>query len=186
MPHAVESDREGIPRGSAGRDLAVQRLPVVNRPKDHRTPAGITHSARAEADFQSAGQYRILVRKSLLRLSDYVERESYRGYDPYDALLAPAASHPFLRRPFLRIAFTQILRRLPFNLRPILGIPKGLNPKGLALFLSGMAACQAAGYSGDESERIQRLVRLLEDNRTRGFHGSCWGYHFPWQNRNQL
>lgn len=173
-------------------DRTVQRLPVKARRLAHRSlignipPAGKTQSGRGETDFQSATPYRILVRQSLSRLSDYVERESYRGYDPYDALLAPAAAKPFFRRPFLRIAFTQILRRLPFNLRPVLGIPKGLNPKGLALFLSGTAARQAAGFPGDESGRIQRLVCLLEDNQSRGFHGSCWGYHFPWQNRNQL
>jgi hypothetical protein len=178
--------------GLAKRDRIVPRLPVDGRSREPRVRSGKYFRTdqslplASDTDIQSARQSLILVRKSLSRLSDYVERESYRGYDPYDALLSPAASHPLFRTPYPRIAFTQILRRLPFNLRPVLGIPMCLNPKGLALFLSGTAARQAAGFPVDQSERIRRLVRLLEDNRSRGFHGICWGYPFPWQNRNQL
>ncbi len=127
-----------------------------------------------------------LILKSLSLLSAYVERESYRGFDPYDALLSPVASHPFFNKPLTRIIFTQIMRRLPFNLRPVLGIPGGLNPKGLALFLSGYAIRPAAFFPDHREERIRLLVRLLEENRSPGYHHPCWGYHFPWQNRNQL
>ncbi|MBN2201791.1 terpene cyclase/mutase family protein [bacterium] len=134
----------------------------------------------------NAGRSRALILKSLSILTEYVERESYRGFDPYDALLSPAASHPVFNRPLMRIVFTQILRRLPFNPRPMLGIPPGLNPKGLSLFLSGYAARPAAAFPDGREARIRLLVRLLHENRSPGYEHPCWGYHFPWQNRNQL
>jgi hypothetical protein len=127
-----------------------------------------------------------IARKSLKKLAAYVEREAYSGYDPYDALLSPLARHPLFRLPAARIAFTQILRRLPVNVRPALRIPKEVNPKGLALFLSGYAMQAAAENSSAYTDRIQFLLRLLESRRSSGFRNSCWGYNFPWQNRNQL
>ena len=42
-------------------------------------------------------------------------RDDWKGYDPYDALLSPVST--ILNRP-LRIVWTQIFKRLPFNLRP--------------------------------------------------------------------
>jgi hypothetical protein len=143
-------------------------------------------SSRQDPDFPSARETLALVRRSLARLTKRVEREKYAGYDPYDALLSPLAARAWFRRPAARIAFTQILRRLPVNVRPALRIPKGRNPKGLALFLSGYAARAAAGDPAASAERIRSLVRMLDETRTPGRPHACWGYNFPWQNRHQL
>src|SRR5882672_2820762 len=75
------------------------------------------------------------------------ERRHWRGYDPYDALLSPLARWPLLGNSRLfRLALTQAVKRLPINLRPLLGIKGGINPKALALFLS------AAARAGEGSE----------------------------------
>ncbi len=132
---------------------------------------------------------------------------SFSGSDPYDGLnsrlLAPLAKHARATR----LALIQIVRRCPLNLRGILRIPPGSNPKGSALFLSGLSdyckldqegryavwledllLSQASGPEGDPiispKRTIQNgLARKLLDN---GFEGNTpmgWGYHFPWQGR---
>jgi hypothetical protein len=143
-------------------------------------------AARRDPDFPSGQESVALVRRSLARLTERVESEGYAGYDPYDALLSPIAARSLFRSPAARIAFTQILRRLPVNLRPALRIPKGRNPKGLALFLSGYAARAAAGDPAATADRMRSLVRMLGETRTPGRRHPCWGYNFPWQNRHQL
>lgn len=158
---------------------------IRNRP-EYEPSADFRTSRPRRTGPLGAGRSSTLILKSLSLLTAYVERESYRGFDPYDALLSPAASHFPFNQSLTRIVFTQIMRRLPFNLRPMLGITGGLNPKGLALFLSGYAIQPAASSSDHRDERIRLLVRLLEKNRSPGFDRPCWGYHFPWQNRNQL
>src|SRR5258705_4105954 len=67
---------------------------------------------------------------SLLR---YCRSETWAGYDPYDGLNSRLAqSFPFNHK-FTRTVLTQLVKRSPFNLRPILGIKKELNPKGVAV-----------------------------------------------------
>jgi hypothetical protein len=82
-----------------------------------------------------------------------------------------------------RIAFTQALKRLPVNLRPLLGVPPTFNPKGLGLFLAG--AIRRLRVTGDEAyeARARWLVAKLLDLRSLGYSGACWGYPFPWQSR---
>ncbi|MDM7926267.1 MAG: hypothetical protein QUS35_09655 [bacterium] len=192
MSPGADSPAGRFARGSKKRVSAEHRVPgfrpersVRNRTED-RPFAGCPVPDPRRTGPLSDGRFSALIRKSLSLLTVYVERESYRGFDPYDALLAPAASRFPFNHPLARIGFTQVMRRLPFNLRPMLGIPGGLNPKGLALFLSGYAIQPAASVPDHREERIRLLVRLLRENRSPGFDHPCWGYHFPWQNRNQL
>lgn len=66
-----------------------------------------------------------------------VERD-FRGTDPYDGLNSRLL-RPFLGRSrILRLSTIQMVKRCPVNLRPVLFVPPGTNPKGLALFLSGL------------------------------------------------
>src|SRR5215470_3101849 len=73
------------------------------------------------------------VERSLSRLLEYCRAEGWIGYDPYDALNSPLAHAPLLNNRFSRTALTQLVKRSPLNLRPLLRIKKGLNPKGVAL-----------------------------------------------------
>ena len=81
-------------------------------------------------------------------LLDYCRGESWAGYDPYDGLNSPVATllRPGGRLP--RTLLTQIVKRSPVNIRPLLGIKKGLNAKGLAL------AARAVALLSDRFGRI--------------------------------
>lgn len=118
-----------------------------------------------------------------LKLLDYCKSNSWAGYDPYDALNSRLfAAVPRLNSRVPRIVFTQLLKRSLVNLRPILGIPKTQNPKGIALGISALIQLSRAGL-GDHGDDIRSLVERLRDLRSPGAPYWCWGYSFPWQTR---
>ena len=113
----------------------------------------------------------------------YLEAADYAGYDPYDASNSPAIRFLAARSKWLRIAATQLLRRSPVNLRPILGVPRGHNPKGIGLFLWGYAKLYAIEKNPQYLEKIDHLLDLLKRLKSNGYSGNCWGYNFDWQSR---
>ncbi len=131
--------------------------------------------------------------------------DDFRGPDPYDGLRSRLL-FPLVRRSRpLRLALIQSVMRCPFDPRRILLIAPGLNPKALALFLSGIADMPSLPGAGRASEWIEdallslssapdgtpalssgRLHReglgaatALSGERTGLPMG--WGYDFPWQ-----
>ncbi len=120
------------------------------------------------------------------RLLAYCEASGWAGYDPYDALNSRLFSAlPLLNARIPRIAVTQVLKRSPINLRPLLLVPKTQNPKALALILSALVKLPKLSLNGhDELSRwvIDRLASLRSLHRERW----CWGYSFPWQTRTVL
>jgi len=73
------------------------------------------------------------VEQSVSNLVRYCHGQSWAGYDPYDGLNSPLARSFLFKSLFARTAMTQLLKRSPFNLRPIFSIKKELNSKGVAL-----------------------------------------------------
>ncbi len=115
---------------------------------------------------------------ALEALHAWVKARDYAGIDPYDALNSPFANALSLGTRFGRIALTQLLRRSPINLRPLLRVKPGVNPKGAALFLEGLVKL-------GKHDETRPLLDALERARAAA-SGSAWGYNFPWQNRFQL
>jgi len=123
-----------------------------------------------------------VVKAHMHRLLTFVESADYAGYDPYDALNSPILSMISSRSKWMRLACTQLVKRSPINLRRILAVAKGHNPKGLGLFLWGYARLYAAEGRLEYRERIEYLLDLLEKLKSEGYSGNCWGYNFGWQN----
>lgn len=124
-----------------------------------------------------------------LKLLEYCWANDWEGYDPYDALNSRVfAAVPLLDRRIPRIVLTQIVVRLPVNLRPLLAIPKTQNPKALALFLMALIGLRKMKLrDGDEIWRlVPSSISCLESMRSDGFVTACWGYSFPWQTRTVL
>ncbi|MHC4519548.1 MAG: prenyltransferase/squalene oxidase repeat-containing protein, partial [Planctomycetota bacterium] len=116
----------------------------------------------------------------------YIESADYAGYDPYDALNSPVLHMVCGSSRWSRIAATQSLRRCPINLRPLLGVRKGHNPKGIGLFLWGYSKLYAVTKDPRYLERIDCLLNLLAGLMSKGHSGHCWGYNFDWQSRTFL
>ena len=118
--------------------------------------------------------------QALSKLLRYCRSQSWVGYDPYDALNSPLAhSFPFKSR-LARTALTQLVKRSPFNLRPLLGIHTELNPKGVAL--AARALMLLAEDDSLEAD-LSFLMTRLESLRSRDYTEACWGYNFDWQSR---
>jgi hypothetical protein len=123
------------------------------------------------------------VSASLDKLRSWIEARDFCGYDPYDALNSPIIRTLSCGRKWPRIAFTQALVKLPVNVRPLLGIRKGLNPKGLGLLLGGYARLYRTERDPACLEIVDRLLDELERTKSPGWSGACWGYNFDWQSR---
>ena len=108
----------------------------------------------------------------------------FAGYDPYDGLNSRLfQATPFRKSRAARIAWTQLHKRLPVNLRPLLGIPRERNAKAIALF----ALAALADFRRDPTKENELEARELLDDLIwmglKGFRGACWGYNFDWQSR---
>jgi hypothetical protein len=98
--------------------------------------------------------------------------------------MARTPPFPLLRRTRVtRLVLIQAIKRLPLNLRPLLGVPKLENPKALALGL--MAATRLADAPGWPEAQVEagHLVSRLLELAVPTTHGLGWGYPFDWQAR---
>src|SRR5205823_1920714 len=65
----------------------------------------------------------------------YCRAQGFAGYDPYDALNSRFfQATPLKNSRAARLAWTQLHKRSPINLRSQLRIPRERNAKGVALF----------------------------------------------------
>ena len=126
------------------------------------------------------------VAETVLSLLNYCRENKWAGFDPYDALNSRVfAKTPFAKSRICRIAFTQIMKRLPINIRPLLLISKEQNPKALALFLASLIRLSRLGLL-DQEDLIGLMIERLDALRSKNFPYWCWGYSFPWQTRKPL
>ena len=112
-----------------------------------------------------------------------MESQGFAGWDPYDALNSPLVRLLSLGTKHGRIAWTQLFRRCPVNLRRLFAVPKRLNAKGIALFLEAFSKLLARQRDSSLTTSIEDLVGKLAELRMSGWSGACWGYPFDWQSR---
>lgn len=115
---------------------------------------------------------------SLKKLVSYCESEDFKGYDPYDTLNSSINFKLFGK--WGPPVATQIQKRNPFNIRPLLGIKKGYNPKGMGLFLKAYALLYQKTGEKKYLEKADWLFNWLIKNYSPGYSGLCWGYNFDW------
>jgi hypothetical protein len=142
--------------------------------------------------------------QAIRKLLRWCRGESWMGYDPYDGLNSPVARWwPMRNRP-ARTALTQLVKRSPLNLRPLLGIRKAANPKGLALAARAVLllaqqenetlpadllddaapSTPMLSQSRDSlANDLRALMHKLDDMRCGEYEEACWGYNFDWQSR---
>jgi len=121
--------------------------------------------------------------ESIERLSGWLEKNEYRGYDTFDGLSSKVLRPLTFENPFLRILLQQGVRRFPFNLRPLLGVAKGHSTKGMGYLARGFIRLHQA--TGDQAwaDKAEFALRWLIENRSKGYSGACWGNHFDYQSR---
>ena len=126
------------------------------------------------------------IQDAVVGLTKYCIENGWAGVDPYDALNSRVFNAtPFSRSKVCRIAVTQIMKRLPLDLRPILGVPKKQNAKAMGLFLMAALKLSKLGLD-EESGLVDSIVERLVSLRSPQTSHWCWGYSFPWQTRTVL
>ncbi len=123
--------------------------------------------------------------KSVLALRSYIHKNNYRGYDRYDGLQSPLFKWRVLGNRKVRFLAQQLIKRSPVNVRPLLAIPRGLNPVTIGLCLQANVYLQQA-LPRLEEETLRENTHLLSELyrlRSTGYAGLCWGYDFDWESR---
>lgn len=124
------------------------------------------------------------IRASFDKLKTYCEEEKFMGYDPYDGLNTPLIQKTFLGKSrVFRLGWIQLFKRNPINLRPLFGVKKGYNPKGLGLFLIGYCNLYKVEKNEGYLKEINILAQQILELKSEGYSGACWGYNFDWQAR---
>jgi hypothetical protein len=116
--------------------------------------------------------------ESFEKLRDYIERENFRGYDPYDTL---NSQFPFSKfgHTFSILAL-QFQKRNPLNIRPLLSINKETNNMGLGLMLKAYCGLQKNFPERNYQSQISLLFKLLSEGASKRSKYTCWGYNFDW------
>ncbi len=126
----------------------------------------------------------------------------FAGHDPYDGLKSRLLAPLMDGSRLVRLAVIQGVKRCPVNLRPVLQIPRGHNPKGAALLLRSAAAWPVLATADEKARLVDIMAGLaslpdgsaLLDDRAprpgaalaladRAPEAAGWGYDFPWQSR---
>lgn len=108
-----------------------------------------------------------------------IKKDDYLGWDPFDGLNAPIVAGVMGGSKYIRLSWIQFLKKAPVNFRSALCIPKGYNPKGLALILSSLLLIDKRKYH----KEIDRLTEIIIQLRSKDEKYYCWGYNFPWEAR---
>lgn len=123
------------------------------------------------------------VNQSLL---DNAAKDDFAGYDPFDGLNSRLFNVLQLNRvPLFRLIWLQFHKRSIVNFRPIVGIPKRRNPKGIGLFILGLLEDYKRTSDASYLHQAKALGDWLLTQKSDASHWqyACWGYHFDWHAR---
>ncbi len=126
----------------------------------------------------------------------------FAGHDPYDGLKSELLAPLMQQSRLVRLAVIQGVKRCPVNLRGVLQIPRGHNPKAAALLLQAAAAWSDLATENDCARLTDILAGLASAPDGSPLPGgrepragaaaslaaappnaAGWGYDFPWQSR---
>ena len=109
-------------------------------------------------------------------------KQEFCGYNKHDGLNSPLLKLLLGWGKWPRIIAIQSIMRFPFNIRPLLGVKKSYNPKGLSLFCRGNLDLFECTKDEKYLQEAESLLEILEEISSPGsWSGKCWGYHYPWQ-----
>jgi len=146
--------------------------------------ANMTASAGREprAEFRGATAKDEIFR-SIRRLSNWLEKNDYRGYDTFDGLSAKYVRALTFETKLLRTVLQQGVRRFPINLRPLLGIPMSHSSKGMGFLAKGFIRLHRATGDKAWADKAETAFQWLLENKSKRYSKACWGNHFDYQSR---
>ena len=122
------------------------------------------------------------INNSINKLKYWVEKNNYRGYEPFDGLssfLRPLTFHNWFAERILQ----QLVLRCPFHIRPLMGIKTKHSTKGMGYFAKGFIKLWKTTQNEIYKKKAKYCLDWLIANQTNGYSGSCWGNHFDYASR---
>ena len=118
---------------------------------------------------------------TLLILESNLRKLRFHGYDPYDALNLTKLSES--NSKYFNMIITQLFVYSPINVRRILGIKKGLNPKAIALIIKSYCLLEKLNLLPKNFclNVSEALANWLIKNKSNFSSNASWGFNFPWQ-----
>jgi rhamnogalacturonyl hydrolase YesR len=120
--------------------------------------------------------------QSVRDVAKWVEDHNYKAYDPGDGDLSFLRNLTF-NTHFLRRALTAVVLRVPFNIRPWIGIKPHTSTKGMGYI--GWGYVKMYKLTGEEEfrRRAEHCFGWLIANRPKDQKHFCWGNHFTFSTR---
>jgi hypothetical protein len=112
-----------------------------------------------------------------------VSAEGYRGYEFDDLLGSPIVRALSFDNLLLQRVFIQVGERVPWNLRPLLGVRKLPSTKANGFFARGYLYAHRATGDALWLEKGKSLLDRLADNPSPGYSGPAWGNAFDFASR---
>lgn len=122
--------------------------------------------------------YKNEIEKVIEALINYIEKEQFKGYDPYDTLNSWLPFHWFGKLG--QALAIQIQKLNPINIRLLMGIKRDYNPKGLGLLLQSYCLLYEKTNKVEYINLCDSLFKQLLALRSPDYNNYCWGYNFVW------
>lgn len=117
----------------------------------------------------------------LQQVLDTARADNYEGYSKHDALNARWLERLAGESRIRRLAAIQLVMRCPVHVRPLIGVRKARNAKGISLFARALMARHRMTRTDVDAREARELLDWLLASSSTGFGGQAWGYSYPWQ-----
>jgi len=114
------------------------------------------------------------------RVLQVARSNRYEGYSKHDGLNSPVLNRLAGDSRIRRLVAIQAVMRSPVDIRPLVGVRKARNAKGLSLFARALLARHRMTGSADDAREAAALLDWLISHPA-NFDGLCWGYPYGWQ-----
>ncbi|MFW9924076.1 MAG: D-glucuronyl C5-epimerase family protein, partial [Candidatus Thorarchaeota archaeon] len=126
-----------------------------------------------------------LLTKSIDLLDQWITKNGWKGYDPYDlqcafALHKYSEKHPRIKRLHAYL-FSRFNRYIPIFSRKFFRVKKQINAKGMGLFTSAYCKLFQITKNDNYLNKAIETAEWLLENPNKNYENLCWGYPFDWQ-----
>jgi hypothetical protein len=118
-------------------------------------------------------------------LFSWCRTSDFAGHDPFDALNSSLfQATPLVQSRNARFIWTQLVKRSPVDVRPVVRVPAERNAKGVALFALALLANHRRLKTEESRREARDMLAVLWSMKIDNYSGAAWGYNFDWQSRN--
>ena len=119
---------------------------------------------------------------SLNQLSHWVESHDYKAYDPGDGQMSFLRALTFNNLTLERILTASVLR-VPYEIRPLLGIRPHTSTQGMGYMAWGYLRRYKQTGAAEYAKRAEDCLAWLSQHRATHYKEYCWGNEFTFTTR---